>query len=254
MSLQTAVDEASMKALVDMWLEAGKYVGAQTIQYTSYDAGDKTTPFILCDERLTLSEALYALSFAMLCRSQMTDKDAQFVQYQGKAIFPVCFCQDTTHTIANTFQMMPKVRKLVLWTKGKGFGEKSDYFAVSDANRSFPSCLMLEEIDGFMDVSKATSESNYPWFNFCDNLREVRIKGVRFSYSRINVPKLSHASLAYLVANSANGASPITVTVHAGVWDALHGDAQYPFNGADRQQWQQLMADAAERNIAFAMG
>lgn len=78
----------------------------------------------------------------------------------------------------------------------------------------------------------------------CPLLKDVHFKGLKSGLDIRHLKSISLASLTYLVNNAANGATAITVTVHAEVYAKLTDEAQ-----AD---WFALLTSATAKNISFA--
>ena len=86
----------------------------------------------------------------------------------------------------------------------------------------------------------------YAWkntFRNCHILEDVQIHELKYSLDFRESPRLSLASLQYIVANAANTAT-ITITVHPEVYAKLNDETD--------AEWHALVAQAAEKNINFA--
>ncbi len=81
-------------------------------------------------------------------------------------------------------------------------------------------------------------------FAQCAALEEVRVHTLNFNVSFSDSPKLSLASLQYMVTNGANNATPITVTVHSTVYAKLTDTAN--------AEWHAVLTAAAAKKISFA--
>ena len=81
-------------------------------------------------------------------------------------------------------------------------------------------------------------------FAQCAALEEVRVHTLNFNVSFSDSPKLSLASLQYMVTNGANNATPITVTVHPTVYAKLTDTAN--------AEWYAVLTAAAAKKISFA--
>lgn len=115
---------------------------------------------------------------------------------------------------------------------------------------SFNDCMALVEVCGEIELSTTGATT---LFNRSPNLEIAKIYKVVNSLHIAGAPKLNFESFSYLVETAANTDS-ITVTVHDDVYAALNGNAEeYPFNGGSREQWTQLLQQAAERQILFAV-
>lgn len=83
-------------------------------------------------------------------------------------------------------------------------------------------------------------------------LELVRLRGLKGDIYFTKCPKLNYESLRYLVANAANTVA-ITVTVHATTYGYLTGTIEPTEQvGGTSAEWQQIVADATNKNISFA--
>lgn len=84
---------------------------------------------------------------------------------------------------------------------------------------------------------------------------DVQFKGVNTNLLLDNSRSLSFDSVKYLVANATNS-SAITIKVHPDVYAKLTGDttneAAAALSAAELAQWQEVLMDAANKNISFA--
>lgn len=81
-------------------------------------------------------------------------------------------------------------------------------------------------------------------FAQCSALEDVRIHTLDFNVSFADCPKLSLASLQYMVTNGANNATPISVTVHPTVYAKL--------TDTGNAEWHAVLTAAAAKKISFA--
>lgn len=107
---------------------------------------------------------------------------------------------------------------------------------------AFWNCSKLKNISGVIAVGNCTSFNN--GFKGCTSLEDVQFSGIKSSISFPDSPLLSLASLQYLVKNSANGSTAITVTVHPDVYAKLTDTAN--------TEWNKVLTDAVAKNISFA--
>lgn len=134
-----------------------------------------------------------------------------------------------------------------------------EYIAIS-ANTAGRSCSLLvytfaflgklRKIDFPMSVTDKTFSST---FKDCKLLEHVLISDFRGGkLSFIDSPRLNYTSLRWLV-DKAKNTTAETVTVHATTYGYLTGMTPPSEQvGGTSEQWTQLMADAAARNISFA--
>lgn len=107
---------------------------------------------------------------------------------------------------------------------------------------AFHTCGFLREIDGILDFTAEHEPLTFT-FRWCDELREVRIKGLNSDAILEQSRHISLASLQYLVENATN-TKAITLTVHADVFAKLTDESN--------TEWNQVLTDATNKNITFA--
>lgn len=128
---------------------------------------------------------------------------------------------------------------------------------------AFQDCKKLKRIinrnpglqDAAINISAQRVESDYnATFMGCISLEEVKITNLRLPLNFKDCGKLNYESFNFMISNAAASlSSAITVTVHSDIYAALQGEAPaYPVNGGSREQWTQLLQQAAERQILFA--
>lgn len=120
------------------------------------------------------------------------------------------------------------------------------------AHNAFANCTKLREIKQILYVSKVTTGGIFSAaFSGCQQLRKVRIRGLKQVVSFQDSPLISYESLNYIVANAANTAA-ITITVHDTTYSYLTGAAQPTDEvGGTTEEWQALVTTAAEKQITF---
>ena len=126
-------------------------------------------------------------------------------------------------------------------------------FGARDGDNFFPSriiyafinCIKLREIKSVLNVTSLESHDNkfLNTFSGCRALEKILILNLKDNISFSNSPLLSLESLQYLITNAAN-TSPITVTVHADVYDKIQDEGQV--------DWHALIETAAAKQITFA--
>lgn len=113
----------------------------------------------------------------------------------------------------------------------------------------------LIKIMGRLSLSKIddSASNKNRLFGPCNNLEEVYMYLLRFTVNLSTLPKLGYVSIKYLVDNvHPSLAKNPTVVVSLEHYQALTGNATYPFNGGTQQEWTQLLQDATEKQVTFA--
>lgn len=114
----------------------------------------------------------------------------------------------------------------------------------------------LKTVLGTVEIYAVTSGDILIWD--CALLEDVNLKGLRYNIRMLGCPKLSLATMQYLVDNASTAItaeSPVVVTVHADVFAKLTGDTTNPavaaLTPAELAQWQQILTAATAKNISF---
>lgn len=107
----------------------------------------------------------------------------------------------------------------------------------------FISCFCLKKVIGTIFINNFFSSNPYD-FSGCTYLEEIRFANVKSDMRFDFLASISRDSLAFLINNSANGNSSITVTVHKDVYAKIAD--------ASNSEWHSLIALAANKNIQIA--
>lgn len=120
------------------------------------------------------------------------------------------------------------------------------------AHNAFAACTKLREIKQILYLSNLTTGNIFTAaFSGCQQLRKVRIRGLKQVVDFHSSPLISYESLNYIVANATNTAA-ITITVHDTTYSYLTGSAQPTDEvGGTTEEWQALVTAAAEKQITF---
>ena len=106
---------------------------------------------------------------------------------------------------------------------------------------AFYLCAKLRKIIGIIRLDKSRGVTSA--FDQCLELQDVKLYGLLTNISFAYSPLISLESLQYLITNAAN-TSPITVTVHAGVYAKIQDETN--------AEWHALIETAAAKQITFA--
>lgn len=130
---------------------------------------------------------------------------------------------------------------------------------VSNMQGAFEGCLKLKEI---MPAIIDDTDSSFSWhtaFSQCAELESFQIKELRHNLNLQKSPKLSLATMQYLVNNASTeitAESPVVVTVHADVFAKLTGDttneAAAALTDEEKAAWAAVLEAACAKNISFA--
>ena len=195
---------------------------------------------------LTFAEAVDIMS--RYSKRKLTDLTRAYFSAKCRALLPI-WCNGTIR-LNSAFQSS-YIRKIVFKTHQTPCVVEIQN---GGSKAAFHTCGFLREIDGILDFT-AEHEPLVFTFRWCDELREVRIKGLNSNALLPDSSHLSLASMQYLVENATN-TKTITVTVHPDVYAKLAGDttnaAAAALTADVLAQWQQVLADAMAKNISFA--
>lgn len=130
---------------------------------------------------------------------------------------------------------------------------------VSNMQDAFHTCLKLKEIiPAIIDSTDSWASWNAA-FAYCAELESFQLKGLRYNLDLKWSPKLSLATMQYLVDNASTeitAGSPVVVTVHADVFAKLTGDtaneAAAALTDEEKTAWAAVLEAACAKNISFA--
>lgn len=230
-------DMAKKRLFIDMFNEAAGTYGYARIVDGVFDCK-------LNDISLTYQEAIdiYKSSANI---GYLGFGDSHLTYYPYKTTFPIKVLPFGVGFVNPLFCALSEIEILVM-----DLTHAIPYINLLEA---FTNCTKLREIRGFFS---AKGEKYRKAFENCVNLIEVRLNRIAYDISFSDSAQLSLASIKNIVRNAANGTSTITVTVHADVYAKLTGDTTNEAAAAlapeELAQWQQVLTDAAAKNINFA--
>lgn len=217
--------DAVLKAFIQLWDKKCFRGGVQMGKYDIENAPDKSKPFVLCDMWLSFEQALD--TYAADC---WHSADEANTFYLGNKSIVTNIPPYRSVPLHGTFYGCSNLIKANIGSDSTN--------QVSDATySSFHLCSSLEEINGLIQYTGTRASLN---FNDCRNLKIAKIKVS--SGSNLYIPqceKFSLESFNYTVQNS----NDCTITVHQDIYSKLTSGPQ---------EWQQLLIDAAAKNISFA--
>lgn len=115
----------------------------------------------------------------------------------------------------------------------------------------------LKTVLGTVEIYAVTSGDILIWD--CALLEDVNLKGLRYNIRMLGCPKLSLATMQYLVDNASTAITaekPVVVTVHADVFAKLTGDttneAAAALTDDEKTAWAAVLTAATSKYISFA--
>lgn len=115
----------------------------------------------------------------------------------------------------------------------------------------------LKTVLGTVEIYEVTSGDILIWD--CALLEDVNLKGLRYNIRMRGCPKLSLATMQYLVDNASTAITaekPVVVTVHADVFAKLTGDmtneAAAALTDDEKTAWAAVLTAATSKYISFA--
>jgi hypothetical protein len=131
---------------------------------------------------------------------------------------------------------------------------------VSNMQDAFHACSKLKEIIPAIIDSTDSWASWSAAFAYCAELESFQLKGLRYNLDLKWSPKLSLATMQYLVDNASTAITaekPVVVTVHADVFAKLTGDmtneAAAALTDDEKTAWAAVLTAATSKYISFAI-
>ena len=241
-------DMAKKRLFIDMWNSLFRLpVGTMSSFYPVGHYDEQTDRFTLGNFSVDYADALETYRAYSVVREKGDFILAGF--WWLRIAPPIITAQTTFLDFNNAFTSCRQLKVAAV-------GGYYDELQAKSLTYAFYGCTQLEEVIGIVNIynCSATEKVRYA-FGGCQKLREIKLKSLHVDISFADSPLLSLASLQYLVANAANTAV-ITVTVHKDVYAKLTGDTTNEAAGVlteeEEAAWQQVLADAVEKNIIFA--
>lgn len=240
-------DEAKKKLFIDMWNDACKFHVAQG----GYNS-DTGYFYLNGLYDITFAQASYILSIAPLSRIQGPTDFAvrRFRNCSARTVFPINY-YNVYSSVSSGDGMFADAFN--------GYTLESVVFYPEWTNQNFNSRANMFSGQRKLRIVKGLcfygSCSTSYMFENCESLETVEINNLVCSISFAKCPRVTYDSFNYMITNAKRYSSPnpeFTITVHPNVYQALQGEAEYPFNGGTQEQWTKLMEDAIAKNITFA--
>lgn len=221
-------ERAKRSVFIDMWNEAwGEYGG--------YD-GEATDghPYLGNGLRMTYEEALEIYTISAGVNIDALDGNPRRVTFMG------CKCRTILPLVSNT----PWVNiaqlfngselEVIRLVKGEDIIPRGITYA------AFSNCRKLRKL--MPRLSYFTDAASGAFLN-CDSLEDVELQ-LSASINFKDSPNLSLKSIEFMVKNSLNGSTPITITVHPYVYAKLTDEGN--------AEWYTVLTAGLDKNISFA--
>ena len=183
---------------------------------------------------LTFAEAIDIMS--RYSKRKLTDLTRAYFAAKCRALLPI-WCNGAIK-LNSAFQSS-YIRKIVFKSHETPCVVR---IASGGSGAAFHTCGLLREIDGILDFTAEQDPLTFT-FRWCDELREVRIKGLNSNAYLAESRHISLASIQYLVENATN-TKAITLTVHADVFAKLTDESN--------TEWHAVAVAALAKNITIA--
>lgn len=237
-------DSAKRAVFNDMFnLAAGSDGG-----YKPSEAPDPAKPYLLNKLWLSYEEAvkIYAINGA----------DAGHVLPDIGRRYSHYYCAPLVNSVRTLFKVCGHTQNY-----GMFFGDTNLEVVNVDISGSlawvFRGNSKLKTVLGTVEISEVTSGDNLIWD--CALLEDVNLKGLRNNIRMRGCPKLSLATMQYLVDNASTkitAEKPVVVTVHADVFAKLTGDttneAAAALTDDEKTAWAAVLTAATSKYISFA--
>ncbi len=158
-----------------------------------------------------------------------------------RTIFPVIISSDLQYNLAYSFRAVSNFQVIKIYYKDEPVYVKDlTGFGLVSAN-------IRKVLDIFRIHSSYTKDIKLQ----TPNIEYIRLMEIRQNIT-IQSSKINYESLRYWIDNAAN-TDTITITVHPTTYGYLTGTIQpTPEVGGTTEEWQQILADATEKQISFA--
>lgn len=238
-NVDDGLEKAKFKLFIDQWNTAcGKY-GTYNEDTGYFELNGLTD--------ITYEEALYIYQISAGWNSARNDSayakyipNNNFIGIKARTIIPAIKGSPWT-TIFNLFQSSElEIIRVV---------QSDDGVIPSNMEGAFSECRKLRKILSPLHYASASYA-----FSNCINLEEVKL-AIDGNINLKDSPKLKIDCFQFMAAKSGKLKGAI-VTVHPDVFAKLNGDTSNEAAAAltpeELVQWQQVLTDAAEKNITFA--
>lgn len=216
------------RLFIDQWNTAWRQYG----RYDPDNAPDLQHPFMGNDIWMTYEEALETMN---AYTSPIAIRDgASFAELTVRTLPPIKGFKDYGPLKGNT--LFYNCIKLEVVQFHTSFCFDDDLWLAFNGDRE------LRHIRGQIYANR-TSSIHYGAFKLCEKLETIFINGLKCNISFADSPKLSLASMQYMIEHAAN-TSAITITVHPDIYARLTDTAN--------TEWHPLLTAAAARQITFA--
>lgn len=158
-----------------------------------------------------------------------------------RTIFPIIISSDLQYNLSYSFRAVSNFQVIRIYYKDEPICVKDlTGFGVVSAN-------IRKVLDIFRIHSSYTKDIELQ----TPNIEYIRLMEIRQNIT-IKSSKINYESLRYWIDNAAN-TSAITITVHPTTYGYLTGSIEPTEQvGGTTEEWQQILADAAEKQISFA--
>lgn len=251
---------------VDLWDKACGEWG----KYDPENAPDASTPFYLNELWLSYEEAIEVYQNWLSMGGRLLkpfEKKALFSCYKFITNIPIekYALQETAHSELLAIQNLVDFSTIInlrIWSP-RGINDKIRVDA-KQINRPFfrsPTLTKWLDLIELNDNDKNTNANTITlgvtsFGNRPSQLEVFYISKLNSNLEIADHGKIGISTLRYIVDNRLASTSSyynaITITVHQEIYDALTGNAAYPFNGGTREEWGQLLEDAIAHDISFA--
>ena len=260
----TVTDLAKREVFDDLWNEAWKIGGVQYGKYDPDNAPDAGHPFQGNGLWMTYEEAIPILELAPFCKLEFGDDSFKNrFRYMGSrgtynprtlVPFTLWSVNARVGSADGMFQQWvdTNLEVLVFLDSTPPNGVSALFTSYKN---TFDRCKNLHTIKGLSLRVVSNSNNTAGMFDGCAKLQNLTASFLQCDVSLKDSPLLTRESIVYLVQYASNTA-PITVTVHPDVYAKLTGDttnaAAAALSTEEAAQWQQVVTDAAAKNISFA--
>lgn len=234
-NVEEAVDEAKFKVFVDMWNKAAGSYGTYNAETGYFELNGITD--------ITYEEAIEIFLVSGNCLTDTIDYSTKFSTINCRTIFPI---KALDQPLINRLAFQSPNLEIIAFTYGVTIRGVNCYSA-------FGGCKKLKKIIGSINTNQDVRF--YGVFNDCEKLEDITINFIHTDISFKDSPLLSLESLTHMITRRQD-TNNITITVHKDVYAKLTGDttnaAAAALTEEEAAAWNQILVDAAAKNITFA--
>lgn len=231
-------EELKKDLFIDMWNQAWNVNGTVYGKYDPVNAPDAEHPFMGNKMWLTYEEAVKSLEASNWMFFKKNVESLLYGNLGVRTVRPIGIAYGDPVNFNSFAANNISIEVVQLYYNNNTPAH------ISNASWMFKDCVKLKTIRGSLRIyNKTVGTVAQKPFAGCIELRDVDIFALGTDLNIGQSPKLSYASMNFMVANATN-TTAIIITVHPDVYAKLTDETN--------TEWHQVLIDAAAKNITFA--